>query len=618
MRVQRIFRQFKHTAYRKIRQATIGDCLLKVLFVLSCSLITVVLIIQKYHSLSNFKKTLYYRYISDEPFFDGSPRNVEGLRVDWHDYALIAGETERHGPGEHGKPLKLRDPGDIKLNDKLYKENGYSAVVSDLIALNRSIPDIRHPQCRKKRYLQELPTVSVIIIFYNEHWSALLRTVYSVLNRSPPHLLKEIILVNDHSTKPFLWKPLQEFVESELSPKVKLIHLPERSGLIIARLAGAKAASGDVLIVLDSHTEVNVNWLPPLLEPIAQDYRTCVCPLIDVIVHDTFEYRSQDEGKRGAFDWKFYYKRLPLRPGDLDDPTEPFESPIMAGGLFAISSKFFWELGGYDEGLDIWGGEQYELSFKIWQCGGRMVDAPCSRVGHVYRGYSPFPNPRGVNFVTRNFKRVAEVWMDEYKQFLYERNPQFDKTNPGDLTKQKALREKLKCKPFKWFLEEVAPDLLVRYPLREPLPFASGRVQSVANPKLCLDTLNHKAKEPIGVFGCAPNKTHPQNNQFFTLTYYRDIRAASVEKCLDASSDDAEVILFNCHESQGNQLWRYDQETQMIMHGKPSRDQCLDLVGKKVVVSKCDNRKKSQRWDWGYVNRENLDNWEEYGAKLLP
>ncbi|XP_062712553.1 N-acetylgalactosaminyltransferase 6 [Aedes albopictus] len=618
MKVSRLFRQIKHSAYRKIRQATIGEWILKLLFVFSCMIITVVLIIHKYQSLSNFKKALYYRYVSEESFFNGSPRNVDRVRVDWHDYAYIEYEAEREGPGEHGKPLKLEKPEDIKLNEKLFKENGYSAVISDMIPLNRSVPDIRHAQCRKKRYLQELPTVSVIVIFYNEHWSTLLRTVYSVLNRSPSHLLKEIVLVNDHSTKEFLWEPLQDFVRSELAPKVKLINLPVRSGLITARLTGAKAATGDVLIVLDSHTEVNVNWLPPLLEPIAEDYRTCVCPFIDVIAHDTFQYRAQDEGKRGAFDWKFLYKRLPLRPHDKLDPTEPFESPIMAGGLFAISAKFFWELGGYDEGLDIWGGEQYELSFKVWQCGGRMVDAPCSRVGHVYRGYAPFPNPRGTNFVTRNFKRVAEVWMDEYKQFLYERNPQFDKTDAGDLTKQKALREKLQCKPFKWFLEEIAPDLLVRYPLRDPKPFASGRVRSLGNPKFCLDSMNHKAKEPIGVFNCAANKTHPQSNQLFTLTYFRDIRVSSVEKCLDASSDGSEVILFNCHESQGNQLWQYDVETQMILHGKPSRDQCLDLVDRKVVVSKCDHRKKTQRWEWGFVDHTNLDNWETYGAKLLP
>ncbi|XP_066999767.1 N-acetylgalactosaminyltransferase 6 isoform X2 [Anabrus simplex] len=533
-------------------------------------------------------------------------------RIDWHNYEQIEEDSKRKGPGEQGKPAYL-SPSEDDAKEALYRVNGFNALLSDKIALDRSLPDIRHKGCKKKEYLQKLPTVSVIVPFHNEHWTTLLRTAISAINRSPSHLLKEVILVDDHSTKEHCKEKLDKYVAENL-PKVQVIHLPERSGLIRARLAGAKRATADVLIFLDSHTEANVNWLPPLLDPIAQDYRTCVCPFIDVIAYDTFEYRAQDEGARGAFDWEFFYKRLPLLPEDLKHPTEPFKSPIMAGGLFAISSKFFWELGGYDEGLEIWGGEQYELSFKIWQCGGKMVDAPCSRVGHIYRKFAPFPNPGKGDFVGRNYRRVAEVWMDEYKEYLYKRRPHYRNIDPGDLTKQKALREKLQCKPFKWFMEEVAFDLPKKYPPVEPPDFAQGEIRSVAAPELCVDTLNVGADERFGLKNCIKD-TREHGEQNFTLTWHKDIRPRGRTMCWDVSdvSDKAAVNLFACHGMQGNQLWRYNVENQWLVHGGNPRCLDCDPGSKKLYVTACDPKSVTQKWRFEHVDMKALANWSNIG-----
>jgi len=56
-------------------------------------------------------------------------------------------------------------------------------------------------RCKHWNYPEDLPQASVIIVFHNEGFSVLMRTVHSILNRTPPKFLKEILLVDDYSDK---------------------------------------------------------------------------------------------------------------------------------------------------------------------------------------------------------------------------------------------------------------------------------------------------------------------------------------------------------------------------------------------------------------------------------
>lgn len=83
--------------------------------------------------------------------------------------------------------------------DEGIKLNAFNRYASDHIPINRTLPDVRIEGCKSETYPGLYFTTSVIICFHNEAWSVLLRSVYSILNRSPTHLLKEIILVDDFS-----------------------------------------------------------------------------------------------------------------------------------------------------------------------------------------------------------------------------------------------------------------------------------------------------------------------------------------------------------------------------------------------------------------------------------
>ncbi|XP_074192598.1 polypeptide N-acetylgalactosaminyltransferase 13 isoform X1 [Rhinolophus sinicus] len=463
--------------------------------------------------------------------------------------AVISRNQE--GPGEMGKAVLIPKDDQEKMKE-LFKINQFNLMASDLIALNRSLPDVRLEGCKTKVYPDDLPNTSVVIVFHNEAWSTLLRTVYSVINRSPHYLLSEVILVDDASERDFLKLTLENYVKN-LEVPVKIIRMEERSGLIRARLRGAAASKGQVITFLDAHCECTLGWLEPLLARIKEDRKTVVCPIIDVISDDTFEYMAGSDMTYGGFNWKLNFRWYPVPQREMDrrkgDRTLPVRTPTMAGGLFSIDRNYFEEIGTYDAGMDIWGGENLEMSFRIWQCGGSLEIVTCSHVGHVFRKATPYTFPGGTGHViNKNNRRLAEVWMDEFKDFFYIISPGVVKVDYGDVSVRKTLRENLKCKPFSWYLENIYPDSQIprRY-------YSLGEIRNVETNQ-CLDNMGRKENEKVGIFNC-----HGMGgNQVFSYTADKEIRTDDL--CLDVSRLNGPVIMLKCHHMRGNQLWEYDAE----------------------------------------------------------
>lgn len=59
-------------------------------------------------------------------------------------------------------------------------------------------------------------------------------------------------------------------------------------GLMLARMRGARAARGSVLVFLDAHCEANADWLRPLLQRVKEKRDAVLTPLIDVVDQTSF------------------------------------------------------------------------------------------------------------------------------------------------------------------------------------------------------------------------------------------------------------------------------------------------------------------------------------------
>ncbi|CDJ37081.1 UDP-N-acetyl-D-galactosamine:polypeptide N-acetylgalactosaminyltransferase T3, putative [Eimeria tenella] len=521
-------------------------------------------------------------------------------------------------------------PPDLNMAAELARGGGFNLLLSDHLPLDRPVPESRAAACAAVQYdLESLPAASVLIVFHNEALSTLLRSVHSVLNRTPPQLLQEVLLVDDGSTAADVAAEalggngkLQQHLLL-LPRKVQLLRSPQREGIVGARLRAIRAAAAAHFVVLDSHVEVQRQWLEPLLLRLQRSSSSLVMPQVDGIDAETFEHVTGGIGCQLGFLWQLvehsfephqlqqrqqrrrqqqqqtasappnhphphpHHQQQQQQQQQQEEELELYQaSPAMAGGLFASSKAFFFAVGGYDEGFRFWGAENLELSFRAWQCGGRVECAACSRVFHVFRrggaGYA-FP----ASALAANKLRTL-AWMDRFGDLAWRvlGRPAVD-YGAASLQQRLQFRSRSRCRSFQWFLENVFPESDVVH--LSDVPFL-GKLKN-EDTGLCLEATGRPSPGSRAVLrGCQ------EDHQLQEFMYFKKVGhvmpVLNDEACLTPSGS-----LDWC---RVNDLMWWDVEDGKLRNRAVGK--CLAVKNGQLGLAECGSGDSHQKWQWDEYN----------------
>ncbi|XP_067849702.1 polypeptide N-acetylgalactosaminyltransferase 18-like [Heptranchias perlo] len=461
---------------------------------------------------------------------------------------------------------------------KMFQYYGYNSYLSDQLPLDRPIPDFQPDGCKNISYAANLPQVSVVFIFVNEAPSVVLRSIHSVISKTPAHLLKEIVLVDDNSNNDELKEKLRAYVDKTNARQpgfVKVIRHSKQEGLIRSRVSGWRAATAPVVALFDAHVEFNVRC------PTAAQEGDVPASESEGEEFEPHSRRSWGSGVRGpqgsgvrSFGSEFWV--------DVQRDSRGYCEQEQ----YLILPEVFGHKGVYAR----------FVSPQVWQCGGSVEVLPCSRLAHIERAHKPYTEDLTAH-VRRNALRVAEVWMDEFKSHVYmawnipSENSGID---IGDILDRKALRRKLQCKSFKWYLHNVYPEMRMYTDT-----VAYGMLKNFLKSDLCLDQGPDTDNIPIMYIchGMTSQNVYYMSNQQIRVGLLSPTIDDDDNKCLvDVNSRPR---LIECSYAKAKRMKLYWLFTQggSIQNRKSKR--CLELqestdneFGFQLVLQKC----SGQQW----------------------
>uniref|UniRef100_A0A8C5MVA8 Polypeptide N-acetylgalactosaminyltransferase 15 n=1 Tax=Leptobrachium leishanense TaxID=445787 RepID=A0A8C5MVA8_9ANUR len=316
-----------------------------------------------------------------------------------------------------------------------------------------------------------------------------------------------------------------------------------------------------------------------------------VSPVLDIIDRRTLEYYHSADLRRAVFDWNldFHWAALPEDEEKVrQSPIIPFRSPVIAGYVMAVDRHYFQNIGGFDTGSSFQGVENLELSIRVWLCGGSVEIIPCSRIGHVIQNHTRFTShPDDV--VLRNKIRIAEVWMDSYKDIFYKHIGKallMTKIEKLEIAEREQLRLRLGCNGFQWFLHNIYSGINSSYSMSG----SSGQMFNIGA-GFCMDYKCNQviSGQPIELSSCEDTITQVFQYIQKEITNQKSSRSL----CLDVRHE--QVILINCALQQ-KPLWDFSGEG-LIKHIPSGK--CMEpasmKTGTTLHLTPC-NHKPVQLW----------------------